>query len=305
MGLVRTFTLGSIRCHALETGTMRLDGGAVFGIVPRPVWSKRIEPDARNRIPVAMRALLVEHPDGLVLIETGLGNKEDARFHELYGVDNAGPGGRSRLEEALAAAGHRPEDVRWVVNTHLHFDHAGGNTWVERDETGVALGGERLTFPNATYLVQWGELEFARDLDERTRNAYRPSGYEPVAEAGRWKPLRGDVEILPGLSARVTPGHVPHHQSLVLRSGGETLVYLGDVMPTRHHLALQWIAAFDLEPLRTLDSKKKLFRAAQDDGWWFFFGHDAEIVMGRLGQGADGPGLGDVMRVASAGFEGL
>jgi glyoxylase-like metal-dependent hydrolase (beta-lactamase superfamily II) len=299
VALAHAFSLGSLRCHALEAGIQRLDGGAMFGVVPKPLWQKRIAPDDLNRIPLAMRCLLVEHPDGLVLVDTGLGNKEDAKFRRIYGVENAGPGGRTWLEQALGEAGFQPADVRWVINTHLHFDHAGGNTFERHDEGGVAVGGPRLAFPNATYVVQWGELEFARETNERTRASYLPPNFEPVAEAGRWRLLRGDVDILPGIQARVTPGHVPHHQSIVVRSAGETLIFLADVMPTSHHLPLPWIMGYDVEPLRTLESKRKLLRQAEDEGWWFFFEHDPEVIMGRLGEGeGGGPALSSVVRVA-------
>ncbi len=291
MSLIHTFQLGSFRCHSLEAGTQRLDGGAMFGVVPKPLWSKRITPDDRNRIPLAMRCLLIEHPDGLVLVDSGLGNKEDAKFCDIYGVHNAGPGGRTQLEAAFAEAGHAPDDVKWVINTHLHFDHAGGNTWEEQDANGVAVGGPRLTFPNATYVVQWGDLDFGRHPNERTRASYLPDNFEPVAEAGKWKLLHGDVDVLSGIAVRVTPGHVPYHQSVLLRSGGETLFYLADVMPTRHHLPLPWIMGYDLEPLRTLESKRKLVREAMDEGWWLFFEHDPDVVMGRLGEGEKGPEL--------------
>src|SRR5881628_4058046 len=120
-----TFKVGRLTCHALEAGRQALDGGAMFGVVPKPLWERRIVPDARNRIPLALRCVLVEHDDGLVLIDTGIGNKENDKFKDIYAVDNAGENGRTRLEDALAQLGHRPEDVRWVVNTHLHFDHAG------------------------------------------------------------------------------------------------------------------------------------------------------------------------------------
>jgi glyoxylase-like metal-dependent hydrolase (beta-lactamase superfamily II) len=296
MTLVHSFNLGAFRCHALEAGRQCLDGGAMFGVVPKPLWEKRVAPDDRNRIPLAMRCLLVEHPDGLVLIDTGLGNKEDAKFRRIYGITNAGPDGRTLLEEAIRQAGHAPADVKWVINTHLHFDHAGGNTFEEHDETGVAVGGARIAFPAATYVVQWGELEFARNTNERTRASYLDPNFEPVAEAGRWKLLRGDVEILPGIEARVTPGHVPNHQSVMLRSGGERLLYLADVMPTSHHLPLPWIMGYDLEPLRTLESKRRILKAAEDEGWWFFFEHDAEVIMGRLGEADGGPVLGSVVR---------
>jgi glyoxylase-like metal-dependent hydrolase (beta-lactamase superfamily II) len=303
--MIHTFVLGELRCHAIETGIFRLDGGSMFGIVPRPVWTRRVEPDDRNRIRLAMRCLLIEHPAGLVLIDSGLGNKEDSRFVELYAVENRGPNGRSRLEAGIAEAGFETTDVRWVINTHLHFDHAGGNTWEENDENGVAVGGPRLTFPKATHVVQWGELEFARRLNERTRGSYLAHNFEPVAEAGKWKLLRGDVEILPGISARVTAGHVPNHQSVVVKSGGETLVFLGDAIPTSHHLGLAWMTAYDLEPLKTLESKRKLLRVAEDENWRLFFQHDPGVIMARLGVGEKGVALGDVVRVDEPGYEGV
>ncbi len=263
----------------------------MFGVVPKPLWEKRVTPDQRNRIPLAMRCLLIEHPDGLVLVDTALGNKEDAKFRDIYGISNQGPGGRTQLEAALAEAGYAPEDVRTVINTHLHFDHAGGNTWEEMDANGVTVGGPQLTFPNATYVVQWGDLDFARHTNERTRASYLPHNFEPVAEAGKWKLLHGDVDVLPGISVRVTPGHVPYLQCVLVRDRGDTLVYVADLLPTRHHLPLPWIMGYDVEPLRTLESKRKLIREALDEGWWLFFEHDPDVVMGRLGESEKGPEL--------------
>src|SRR5256884_8537392 len=151
-----TFRVGRLRCHALEAGRQALDGGAMFGVVPKPLWERRIPADERNRISLALRCLLVEHDDGLVLIDTGIGNKEDAKFRDIYGVRNEGKDGRTLLEDTLAQLGVGPEDVRWVINTHLHFDHAGGNTY--RDPAGAIAP----TFPRATYVEQEGELEFSR-----------------------------------------------------------------------------------------------------------------------------------------------
>jgi len=275
MPLTHSFQLGGFRCHALEAGLQRLDGGAMFGVVPKPLWEKRSVPDARNRIPLAMRCLLVEHPDGLALIDTGLGNKEDPKFIDIYGVENQGSTGPTRLEDALAEAGFGADAVKHVINTHLHFDHAGGNT--RSDGPTV-----RLSFPNAIYYVQRGDLEFARHANERTRASYLPHNYEPVASAGRFNLLDGNTEVLPGISVRLVPGHVPFLQGVLLRSGPDVLFYLADLMPTRHHLPLPWIMGYDVEPLRTLESKRSLIREALAGGWTLFFEHDPDVIMGRL-----------------------
>ncbi len=272
---VRTRTLGKLRIHALEGGTQRLDGGAMFGVVPKPLWERRIPADERNRIPLGMRCLLVETPDELVLIETGLGNKEDEKFRGIYGVDNASGAGRpDRVHDSLAAAGFRAEDVGIVINTHLHFDHAGGNTY--RDE-----GGEvRLSFPNARYFVQRGEWEWAHLGNERTQASYLPDNFEPVMAAGRLELMEGDVEIVPGISVYRTPGHCPHHQSVLVTSGGETACFLADVLPTFAHLPLPWIMGYDVEPLVTLESKRALLRRATEERWLLVSNHDPVTAWG-------------------------
>ncbi|HEX6407959.1 MAG TPA: MBL fold metallo-hydrolase [Gemmatimonadales bacterium] len=281
MTLQQSFTIGRLRCHTLEGGRQRLDGGAMFGVVPRTLWKTRIEPDDRNRIPLAMRCVLVEHPDGLVLVDTALGNKEDTRFLDIYGVENQGLEGATQLEDALASAGFLPRDVKWVINTHLHFDHAGGNTTMDPDLENDPRRHIRMTFPNATYVVQRGELEFARHTNERTRASYLPHNFDPVAAADRWRLLEGDGEILPGIRARVTPGHVPWHQVLLIESGGETAAFVGDLFPTTAHLPLPWIMGYDLEPLRTLESKRAFLAEAVAGGWRMIFEHDPRVAMGR------------------------
>jgi glyoxylase-like metal-dependent hydrolase (beta-lactamase superfamily II) len=284
MPLVRTFRLGRLTCHALEGGRQRLDGGAMFGVVPKPLWSRKIAPDERNRIPLAMRSLLIEHPDGLVLVETGLGNKEEPKFLDIYGVENRGSRGPTMLDDALLEAGYQNDDIRWVINTHLHFDHAGGNTVrVDAPAGGPSHPAIRLSYERATYVVQRGELEFARHPNERTQASYLPPNFEPVAAAGRWQLLEGDQELLPGIRVRLTPGHVPFHQSVLVSSEGETLVYLGDIIPTSAHLPLPYIMGYDLEPLRSLETKRALLRDAAAFGWWLFFGHDTGVVRGKLG----------------------
>ncbi|MEE8267406.1 MAG: MBL fold metallo-hydrolase, partial [Gemmatimonadales bacterium] len=274
MTLCTSFTVGSLTCHLIEGGTQRLDGGAMFGVVPKPLWQKHIAADERNRIPLALRCLVVEHPDGLILVDTGIGNKENEKFLDIYGVENAGTGGVSQLEDALAEAGHRPEDVAWVVNTHLHFDHAGGNTRTARAAGAAGAAGAEgaqvvpeLAFPNATYVVQRGELEFARWDNERIRASYFPANFEPVAEAGRWRLVEGETDLMPGIRLLPTPGHVPHHQSVLVADGGETACFLGDLAPTSAHVRLPWIMGYDLEPLRTLESKRALLEDAVAGGW--------------------------------------
>jgi glyoxylase-like metal-dependent hydrolase (beta-lactamase superfamily II) len=284
--LVTSFTVGHLRCHALEGGIQRLDGGAMFGVVPKPLWDRRIPADQRNRIPLALRCLLVEHDAGLVLIDTGLGNKDDAKFRDLYGVSNAGVRGPTQLEDALYSAGFRPADVRWVINTHLHFDHAGGNTYRQPD--GVVA----VSFPNARYVVQARELEFARHTNERTRASYLPPNFEPVP----FTLVDGEVEIVPGIRSLPTPGHVPHHQSILIESAGERACFLADLVPTSAHLPLPWIMGYDLEPLRTLESKRRVYQRAEAEGWLLWFEHDPEIVAGRLGREGKGFGLVEPVR---------
>ena len=281
--LVRSTRVGSLRIHALDAGLQWLDGGAMFGVVPRPLWERRIAPDERNRIPLAMRCLLVEAPQALVLVDTGLGNKEDPRFRDLYGVANAGT--PSRLEDAIRAAGFAPDDVDVVVNTHLHFDHAGGNT--HRGEEGDV----HLSFPRARHVVQRGEFDFAHAGNERTRASYLPDNFDPVAEAGLWDFVEGEARVTDGIRVIPTPGHTPFHQSVLVESDGATACFLADVCPTSAHLPLPWIMGYDLEPLVTLESKRGLWRRARAENWLLVFEHDPDVAWGRLDPAEERPTL--------------
>ena len=272
--LVRSTQVGAIRIHALEAGLQWLDGGAMFGVVPKPLWERRIPPDGRNRIPLALRCLLVEAPGALVLVDTGVGNKEGERFKEIYGIDN--DGAPTRLEDAIRAAGFAPADVDIVLSTHLHFDHAGGNT--VRGEDGIV----RPAFPQARYVVQRGELEFARRDNERIRASYLEHNFGPVEEAGLWDLVEGAVEVTRGVRVLPTPGHTPFHQSVLVEDAGETACFLADVCPTRAHLPLPWIMGYDLEPLVTLESKRSLWEHAREEDWLLVFEHDPEVPWGRL-----------------------
>ncbi|MFN2398957.1 MAG: MBL fold metallo-hydrolase [Gemmatimonadaceae bacterium] len=273
--LLQSRQLGRWRIHGLQAGGQRLDGGAMFGVVPKPLWERRIPADERNRIQLGMRCFLVEHESGLVLIDTGAGNKESEKFQDIYGLENAGSGGRTMLEDALWAAGFRTDDVRLVINSHLHFDHAGGNTFRDRD------GEVRPSFPNARYIVQRGEYEYACHTNERTGASYFPPNFEPVREAKQLDLIEGEQEVVPGIRVIPTPGHVPFHQSVLIESDGERAFFLADLVPTSAHLPLPWIMGYDVEPLVTLETKRRILARAAKEGWLLLFEHDASVAWGR------------------------
>jgi glyoxylase-like metal-dependent hydrolase (beta-lactamase superfamily II) len=274
--LLQSRRLGRWTIHAIQAGGQMLDGGAMFGVVPKTLWERRIPADAQNRIPMGMRCLLVEHDSGLILIDSGAGNKETEKFYSIYGIENAGVDGPTALEDGIRRAGFAPGDVSLVVNSHLHFDHAGGNTY--RD----AAGRVALAFPNARYVVQRGEYAYATNTNERTAASYFPHNFEPVREAGRLDLVEGEVELVPGVRVLPTPGHTPHHQSILLESDGERALFLADLVPTQAHLPLAWIMGYDVEPLVTLETKRRVLRRAMDERWLVIFEHDASVPWGRV-----------------------
>lgn len=261
---------GEVTVEMLHSGTLRLDGGAMFGVVPRTLWEKKLAPDDRNRITLAMNAALVKAGGLTILVDTGAGEKEDEKFRDLYAL------GPSLLLEALSNRGVAPEDVDVVVNTHLHFDHAGGNTF--RDGSGHV----RATFPKARYLVQKREYEDALSAHERNRASYLDHNFKPLFDSGQMELLDGEEEIAPGVRALPLPGHTMGMQGIFIDSGREKALYLADCVPTRHHLPLPWIMAYDLHPMTTLETKRRILSQAASDGWALLFEHDPEVSAGRL-----------------------
>jgi glyoxylase-like metal-dependent hydrolase (beta-lactamase superfamily II) len=217
-----------------------------------------------------------------VLIDTGAGNKEDAKFHDIYGIENraAVPDGagvaRTALEDGIRAAGFTPDDVKLVINTHLHFDHAGGNTYVD------AAGATRPSFPRARYVVQAGEHHWATHTNERTAASYFGKNWECIFAAGKFDLIDGDREVVPGISVLRTPGHVPHHQSVLIDGGEGIACFLGDICPTAHHLPLPWIMGYDVEPLVSLETKRWLLKRAAEERWLLVFEHDAANAWGGV-----------------------
>ena len=272
--ITRSRKLGSFTLHTIEAGGQKLDGGAMFGVVPKPLWEKRIPADSRNRIPLALRCLLVETPDALVLIDNGCGNKENEKFIDIYGIENAGS--PTRLEDGIRAAGFSPDDVDIMIDTHLHFDHAGGNTYRNGDGEVV------VSFPRARYVVQRGEWEYAHWRNERVQASYLSHNFELVFEKGLFDFVEGEQQIIPGITVRPTPGHTPHHQSVVISSEGQTACFLADVIPTTAHVPLPWIMGYDVEPLVTLETKRHLLKQAREENWLLIFEHDPLVGWGYL-----------------------
>jgi glyoxylase-like metal-dependent hydrolase (beta-lactamase superfamily II) len=283
--LVETRQLGHWRIHAIQAGGQKLDGGAMFGVVPKPLWERRISADERNRIQLGMRCLLIEHEIGPVLIDTGAGNKETDKFYDIYGIENRGAHGPTRLEDGLRQAGFAPDDIVLVINSHLHFDHAGGNT-VKREDGRIAT-----SFPNARYVMQRGEYEWATHTNERTAASYFPPNFEPLRVTGQMELIDGDREIIPGIHSVKTPGHTPHHQGLLMESDGERAFYLADLVPTAAHLPLPWIMGYDVEPLVTLETKRRILARAVDEDWLVVFEHDATTAWSKIANDGKSYGL--------------
>lgn len=262
--------LGDIEIRYLDGGNFSLDGGAMFGVVPKVFWDKKSAPDERNRIRLRANSLLVRALGKTIVIETGIGTKWDAKQRAIYAVQEGDP-----LVDSLAANGAQPGDIDLVINTHLHFDHAGGNT---RIEDGRAVP----TFPRARYVVQRAELAHAAAPTERDRASYFPENFQPITEAGLWDLVEGDTQILPGISVARIPGHNADIQAVVLTGGGKTLAFVADLLPTRHHIPLPWIMAYDLYPLQTLETKRKWLPRMVKDNWIVVFGHDPDVAAATL-----------------------
>ena len=270
--------MGDLELLPLLDRHFRLDGGAMFGVVPKPLWEKRAPADERNRITMAMRTLLVRAPstgpgqrDRLMIIDAGAGEKMDAKLQEIYGFERG-----ETLDASLAAAGVARDDIDVVLATHLHFDHAGGFT--SRDASGAIAP----AFPNARYVVNAGEWEDATHQHERNRASYFAENYVPLREAGVVDFMDGDGEVMPGVRVRRTGGHTQWHQIVYLESGGRTAVFAADLIPTVAHVDVPWIMGYDLYPMETLAFKRAFVREAIEREYVIFFEHDPAVAAGYI-----------------------
>ena len=265
-------TFGGLELTPLLDGYLRLDGGAMFGVVPKTLWEKRLPADERNRIRFAMRPLLVR-ADRLMMIDAGAGDKMDEKSAGIYGLERA-----ENLDVTMAQAGVRAEDIDIVLASHLHFDHAGGFT--ARDASGAVVP----RFPRARYVVNSGEWEDATHPHERNRASYFAENYVPLQDAGVVDFMDGDGEVMPGVRVRRTGGHTRCHQIVYIESGGKTAVFAADLIPTTAHVDVPWIMAYDLYPMETLEFKRAFVREAIDREYLIFFEHDPNIAAGYIRQ---------------------
>jgi methylmalonyl-CoA epimerase len=262
--------LGRLELITLCDGFLRLDGGAMFGVVPRTMWERRSPPDDRNRVTLGMRPLIVRGKQTL-MIDAGCGDKLDPKATDIYGLERS-----YHLDHALADAGLTVDDIDIVLASHLHFDHVGGFTARGPDGTLVPR------FPKARYLVHRGEWEDATHPHDRNRASYLPENFKPLEQAGVLDLVEDDAEVMPGVRLRRSGGHTRHHQVAMIESEGEVGVFAADMLPTTAHVADAWSLGYDLYPMETLEFKRAFAREAIEREYLVFFEHDPAMAAGRL-----------------------
>ena len=264
--------IGPYTLYSIETGRFGLDGGAMFGIVPKPLWSKRIEPDAENRIPLNMRCLLLAGDDRVILIDVGVGDTfAGTKYEDIFAIDHD----YASLEASLAERGFSRADVTDVILTHLHFDHCGGST-VERGK------GREVAFPNATYHVQRDHWKWATNPNPKEAGSFLERTFAPVKAAGQLHLLDGAGTLFPGVSVTLVNGHTDAQQIVTIADEETTLVYVADLLPTTHHLAPTWTMGYDIRPLQTIEEKGGFLEQAVENDWNLFFEHDPEVAVGSV-----------------------
>ena len=267
--------LGDYRVEIIQDTEFRLDGGAMFGVVPRKLWARECPPDDENRIRMNMNCVFVDTGSEKILIETGIGDKWSTKQQSMYGIERARP-----LTETLKTrAGVAADEITIVVNTHLHFDHAGGNTSLNAEGIPVA------TFPNARYFVSAAELDHADHPTERDRASYLPENWRPLVESGQLEARDADYEVVSGLKMETIAGHNRSMQCWRLQRNGSTMFGFADLIPTRAHVRLPWIMGYDLYPVETLEAKKRILPQAARENWICMFYHDPDEPLCRLQQG--------------------
>lgn len=266
-----SLNLGQFSIQGLRDGFFALDGGSMFGVVPRPIWEKTFPPDELNRIHFGLNSILIKTDSIQILVDTGIGTIIPEKFLQYYGV-NQDPG----LVQSLRNMGVTPEEIDFVINTHLHFDHCGGNTL--KDETDQVLP----VFPKAKYVIQKGEWEYGLNPVYRDKVSYFSQTYAPLQDFGLVRLVEGEESVTEGVSVIPTPGHTNHHQSVIVESDGQKLAFFGDAVPTSAHVGLGYIASYDLFPMTTLEVKSRILDQAVEEDWIIAFVHDPECYFGKV-----------------------
>jgi glyoxylase-like metal-dependent hydrolase (beta-lactamase superfamily II) len=270
--LVRARTqVGDFELTVCTDGTYKLDGGAMFGVVPKTLWQKRAPADEQNRILLGLNTVVIRTGKHTVLIETGIGNKQPPKLREIF--EN-----QELLPASLAAAGIAVEEVDFVVNTHLHFDHCGWNTTLQPN------GSVTPTFPNARYFAHRGEVEHGHLQLERDRVSYLSPNYDPLIESGQMTLIEGrEADICPGIRVELFPGHTAQLMGVHIESAGQHACYISDLIPTSAHLDATWVMGYDLDPLETIVQRKRFYQRAIPEKWLVLFTHDHRTPMARIG----------------------
>jgi len=257
--------IGDYQLYGIETGRMKLDGGAMFGVVPKVVWEKTNPADEKNRIELALRALLIINGDKKILVDCGIGKKFPPKQMEMYGIDHS----LYSLESSLAKHGITCEDITDVIATHLHFDHSGGLTWIDEK-----TGEYKMTFPNATHYVQKSNLEHALHPNEKDRASYLKPDFQILLEQEKFTVIDGEKELFPGISLIISNGHTIGQQLVKISDGVNSLLYCGDLIPTSSHISIPYVMGYDLQPLLTMEEKKALLKLVDEQNWILFYEHD-------------------------------
>lgn len=255
--------IGKFQIDIISDGGFALDGGAMFGVVPKSLWSKVIESDQNNRIPMGLNCLLIRSPEKMILVDTGIGDKFESKYQEIYKVEQEG----QNIPVSLEKMGIKPEDIDIVINSHLHFDHCGRNT---RLDSGKVVA----TFPNAKYLVSALDYDDATHPNERTKASYFMENYVPLYEKAQMELVDLPHEVVPGVRMLPAPGHTRGLAIILVEDGGEALIYWADLIPMTTHLPIPWVMSYDLDPVTTMEQKKRYLAMANARGWIQIFEHD-------------------------------
>jgi len=263
--------IGPYEILTVETGYAWLDGGAMFGVIPKVLWNKTNPADDLNRIQLALRTMVIKSEEKIILVDTGVGQKMNEKLSKIYNVDHS----NYELVQGLAAKGIQPDEVTDVIVTHLHFDHVGGATYYDGEDL-------KLTFPTANYHVQGEQWYWANNPSMKDRASYMPENFKPIEEAGKLNELSGPVELFPGIEMLVMYGHTAGMQLPKISDGETTLLYCADLMPTAAHIPLPFIMGYDNNPLITLEEKKRLLPQAVEENWILVFEHDPLRAAGTV-----------------------